>query len=132
MPNCTQTYLRKTKRCLRDCPGPVKRRLLQGLGDELAEYAAQHPACTLDDLIAAFRPPQEAAQELCDNVAPVEKLRVRRRRHIITALLAVVLACVIAGLGYWIWDLSRFQQVYGEDIIYVYPPYQIPDEIEGE
>lgn len=132
MADCKKQYLRKVKRCLRDCPRQVKQQLLQGLGEELGEYMAQHPTGSLDDLIAVFRPPMEAAQELSENVSPTAKRRVRLHRRIALAVLSVMLACVIAGLGYWIWYLSRFQQVKGVDTIIIYPPYEIPEEIEGE
>lgn len=95
-------YLKQVKKCL-SCPSWEKERLMSGLENEIDE-AFPSGAMSLDEIVACFGLPFEAAQEL-EEVLPSEKLiqySAQNRRLTCLAVISavVIIAAAIGVVGY--------------------------------
>lgn len=80
----------------------TRRRLTDGLADEIRD--ALGGECTLEQITAAFGPPEQAAEELQLTVGGAEREGERRlwkRSHVLLALLCAALAAVICALVWY-------------------------------
>lgn len=87
----------------------TRRRLLDGLADEIRD--ALGGDCTLEQITAAFGPPEQAAEELQLTVGEAEREGERRfwkRSHLLLALLCAALAAAICALV-WFFSSSRVE-----------------------
>ena len=104
---------------------------LSALRESLYDYADHNPNCTLEDLIHQFGSPQETAREFLgsmEDIPPKAKARKKRFRWIITTVLAVLLAAVIAHCI----DLSRQEQSMDADIIEIYEDGELIETVPGD
>lgn len=87
----------------------TRRQLLDGLAAEIMDALGED--CTLQEITAAFGPPERTAEELQLTVGTREKNLIRRlwkRSHVALALLCVALAAVICALV-WYFSNSRVE-----------------------
>lgn len=80
----------------------TRRQLLDGLAAEIMDALGED--CTLQEITAAFGPPERTAEELQLTVGTREKNLIRRlwkRSHVALALLCVALAAVICALVWY-------------------------------
>ena len=80
----------------------TRRRLTDGLADEIRDTLGGE--CTLEQITAAFGPPEQAAEELQLTVGEAEREGERRlwkRSRLLLALLCAALAAVICALVWY-------------------------------
>lgn len=96
--NSVEKYCRQVSRRL-PARRDTRRRLLDGLAAEIDETLGGD--CSMSEIIAAFGPPEQAAEELRQYIGPGEETRVRRfgqRSYLAMVLLCIALAAVILAL----------------------------------
>lgn len=96
--NSVEKYCRQVSRRLH-ARRDTRRRLLDGLAAEIDETLGGD--CSMSEIIAAFGPPEQAAEELRQYIGPGEETRVRRfgqRSYLAMVLLCIALAAVILAL----------------------------------
>lgn len=99
--NSVEKYCRQVSRRL-PARRDTRRRLLDGLAAEIDETLGGD--CSMSEIIAAFGPPEQAAEELRQYIGPGEETRVRRfgqRSHLAMVLLCIALAAVILALMWY-------------------------------
>lgn len=119
-------YLAQVRRALR-CPRKERQALLSRLRADLAEYAAQQPALSFDDLTEQFGSPAQLAADYLETLDPAELKRFQsaavRRIWAAAAGFCLLLAAAIGG--YSVWSLRHPVQVIpGDD--------QVPPEMAAE
>lgn len=85
----------------------TRRRLLDGLAAEIDETLGGD--CSMSEIIAAFGPPEQAAEELRQYIGPGEETSIRRfgqRSHLALVLLCVALVLIVFALV-WFFAQSR-------------------------
>lgn len=96
--NSVEKYCRQVSRRL-PARRDTRRRLLDGLAAEIDETLGGD--CSMSEIIAAFGPPEQAAEELRQYIGPGEETRVRRfgqRSHLALVLLCVALVLIVFAL----------------------------------
>lgn len=101
MVNAAAQYRRALEKKLR-CGSETKKRLLDGFDQTLAVYLEERGEPTMDDLTAAFGPPEEMAEILMTEVTPQE-LAQYRRYSLFTQLLASILTVILVLSTVYIW-----------------------------
>lgn len=101
MANAIAQYRKVVKAKLR-CDNTEKERILKRFDHILSAYAEEHDTPAMDDLTAAFGPPEEMADMLMSEVPSQEQKRYRKRT-LLMQLLIGVLALVLALSTIYIW-----------------------------
>lgn len=99
--NSVEKYCRQVSRRL-PARRDTRRRLLDGLAAEIDETLGGD--CSMSEIIAAFGPPEQAAEELRQYIGPGEETRVRRfgqRSHLALVLLCVALVLIVLALVWY-------------------------------
>lgn len=106
--NSVERYCRQVSRRL-PARRDTRRRLLDGLAAEIGDTLGAD--CSMPEIIAAFGPPEQAAEELRQYIGPGEEARIRRlgqRSHLAMALLCVALVLIVFALV-WYFANSRVE-----------------------
>ena len=104
----------------------TRRRLTDGLADEIRD--ALGGECTLEQITAAFGPPEQAAEELQLTVGGAEREGERRlwkRSHLLLALLCVALAAAICAL---VWFFANNKVRFSENEVINFEEGAFADE----
>lgn len=99
--NSVEKYCRQVSRRL-PARRDTRRRLLDGLAAEIDETLGGD--CSMSEIIAAFGPPEQAAEELRQYIGPGEETRLRRfgqRSHLALVLLCVALVLIVFALVWY-------------------------------
>lgn len=105
MINAAARYRCVLKKQLR-CNKAVRSRLLADFDNTLDAYLEEHTEPTIDDLSAAFGPPEEMASILMAQTTPQEQAHYRKKTIAIRAL-AYIFASILMLLTIYIWFVKE-------------------------
>lgn len=101
MPNATTAYCQAVEKKL-ELPRPQRRRLLDGLRQELAER--QPDSAAWDALVRDLGEPEETAAALMESVSPETVAGYRRKkRKALQAAIAGLAILLVLFVGLWLW-----------------------------
>lgn len=93
---------RKSVKALLQCDHKAKERLLSDFDRLLSTYLDEYPDSTMDELIAAFGPPEAVASELMRQLTPQE-VNQHRNSRLTLRILALVVAVFLSLATIYIW-----------------------------
>lgn len=121
-------YLRHTSRKLY-CSKPTKAALMQGLYDELGEYAPH----SYEELCQTFGSPSDVASQMMDSVDENEAKRQKRNKRFAIAGVLAALVIVIGVLGTFAADAwSKFYREGTWTVVYNEPVVTDRQELSDE
>lgn len=121
-------YLRQVEQWLTDCPIQAKRKLLNGLREEMEEFISQMPDGGYEDLVELFGEPREAAQQLLDAVPLEERQAARKNKWVPIAVVIAILITIIVQMGIILWRELQEPKDGIRVYTYVSQPYFGPDD----
>lgn len=131
---CVEQYLQNVESGL-VCVDGKKKRILQQLSSDVADFAEQHSdAVSMDALEAEFGTPQEVAKAcLSHEDVSVVKKQLEKKKIIIISVLGAIAAVLIVFFSYLAFDNARKEEfINGYDkATVVYDEQEIPEHIEN-
>lgn len=112
MVNAAAQYRRALEKKLR-CGSETKKRLLDGFDQTLAVYLEERGEPTMDDLTAAFGPPEEMADTLMEGVTEQEKEQYHKTTLCLRIITSVLLALFIA-FTVWLYFFKEVGLTYND------------------
>lgn len=117
MLNAAAQYRRSLEKKLQ-CGSETKKRLLAGFDQSLATYMEDANAPAMEDLCAAFGPPEEMAEVLMAEVTSQEQTQ-HRKNMLCKEILAVILAVILVVFTIYIWFYKEVGLTITDDLNHV-------------
>lgn len=105
-----QQYIRKLKKNL-ILPREHRQDFLEGLSNELHEYACEHNSCNYGQLEEAFGKPEYVAHQFIEQSDSADLVRHTKRRRMVFQVAAGILLILVVFLVIWISSLLRHTEV---------------------
>lgn len=119
-------YLCQVEQFLMECPGRTKRKLMDGLGQEIEEFLLQSLDGKYENLEEIFGQPEQIAQQLLDTVPLRERRAAWEKRRMWALTIIAILLAIVIQMGIMLWR-ERAEKGMIREVIYVAQPYYVPD-----
>lgn len=118
-----ERYLKKVSRHL---VGPAKerRRLLELLRGNIAEYVSQHPAAEIDDVIVHFGEPRTLAYSMIEGMSPAQIRRTIQKYTWLKILAAAITIILVGALLCFAVERIAYA-VHGNPIVIIEQPVEV-------